>query len=135
MPALKSEDMPRIAIAVDTSGSMDSVALAKAQAEVISIMQETSPAGIDVFYADAAVTRHDMFERGDELVFNPAGGGGTDFRPVFKAIENLDTPPVCIIYITDLCGTFPSDAPDVPTIWATDYDLVAPFGETIKIGS
>lgn len=133
LPAMHSEDMPRIAVGVDTSGSIDAVALAQAQAEIISIMDEVSPAAVDVFYCDARVAKHDVFERGEEIIFKPAGGGGTDFRPVFEAVEEMEEKPACIIYITDLYGSFP-DGSDIPTIWATDGDMVAPFGETIKIG-
>jgi predicted metal-dependent peptidase len=134
LPSRRSEAMGSIAIAVDTSGSMDDVALAKAKAETLSIVEEMNPKEVHVFMADAKVHRHDVFEQGEEVIFTPAGGGGTDFRPTFKAIEDMPEAPVCVIYITDLCGPFPEVAPNVPTIFATDYDLVAPFGETVRIG-
>ncbi len=134
LPSLQSEDMPPIAIAVDTSGSMDDVALQAAKAEVLAVMSETNPTRIDVLYADARVASHDIFERGEDIIFKPAGGGGTDFRPVFDAIGEMDEQPCCVIYITDLCGTFPNEAPDgPPVLWVTDTDLVAPFGDTIKM--
>lgn len=133
LPGLQSEDMPAVAIAVDTSGSMDDKALAQAKAEIESVMDEMKPARVEVFYADAAVARHDTFERNEPLTWQPAGFGGTDFRPVFEAVTELDEQPVCIIYITDLCGSFP-EAPEIPTLWITDTDSQAPFGETIKIG-
>lgn len=133
LPGLKSEDMPAVAIGVDTSGSMDDISLAKAKAEVIAVMDETKPTRVDVLYADARVASHDTFERDEEIVFKPAGGGGTDFRPVFEAIEAMEEKPACVIYITDLCGTFPNVAPEIPTLWVTDTDLIAPFGETIKM--
>lgn len=132
LPSLHSEDMPAIAIAVDTSGSIDDVALAKAKAEIVAVMDECQPSRVDVFYADARVAKHDSFERGEPIEFRPAGGGGTDFRPVFKAVDKMEDAPVCIIYITDLCGSFP-DHSEIPTLWVTDTEGVAPFGETIRM--
>jgi predicted metal-dependent peptidase len=96
-------------------------------------MDETKPTRIDVLYADARVAKVDTFERDEDIEFRPAGGGATDFRPVFEAIAAMDEQPVCIIYITDLCGTFPQEASEIPTLWITDTDLVAPFGETVKM--
>lgn len=133
LPSLQSEDMPAIAIAVDTSGSMDDTALAKAKAEVLAVMNETNPIRVDVFYADARVASHDVFERGEDIVFKPVGGGGTDFRCVFDAISRFEDMPVCLIYITDLCGTFPDTPCDMPVLWVTDTNLTAPFGDTVRM--
>lgn len=132
LPALESHEMGEIAIAVDTSGSIDNVALAQAKAEVQAVIDETQPSAVNVYYADAAVAGVDRFERGEPLDFRPKGGGGTDFRPVFDAIEELEVMPVCLIYITDLCGTFP-ESTEIPTIWVTDTDGDAPLGETVRM--
>lgn len=134
LPSLRSESMPAIAIAVDTSGSMDEVSLAAAKAEVLAVVDETSPVRVTVLYADSQVARQDTFERGDVIDFRPAGGGGTDFRPVFEAIAAMDESPVCLIYITDLYGSFPDSPAEIPTLWVTDTEnKVAPFGDTIKM--
>jgi predicted metal-dependent peptidase len=132
LPGLHSESCPGIAIGVDTSGSMDDIALAKAKAEVIAVMDEVQPDFVEIMYADARVARVDRFERGEEIVFQPAGGGGTDFRPVFEHVDGMEEKPACIIYITDLYGSFPEGS-DIPTLWVTDTDQSAPFGDTLKI--
>lgn len=133
MPALRSEELGEIVIAVDTSGSMDSVALAKAKAELIGIMDECRPSKVTVMYADHAVARVDEFQRDEPVEFTPAGGGGTSFCPVFEAVAEMTPAPACVVYITDLCGKFPTDAPDLPVIWVTDGADKAPFGETLAI--
>jgi predicted metal-dependent peptidase len=132
LPSLESHELGELAIAVDTSGSVDDVALATAKAEVMAVIDECQPAAVNVYYADAKVAQHDRFERGDEIVWRPKGGGGTDFRPVFKACEELEVPPVCLIYITDLAGQFPESS-EIPTIWVTDTAHVAPIGETVRM--
>jgi predicted metal-dependent peptidase len=131
LPVLESHELGHVAIAVDTSGSIDSVALAAAKAEVTAVLEECKPAATVIYYADAAVARADRFDRGEPLVWRPKGGGGTDFRPVFKACEDAEEKPVCLIYISDLAGRMPEET-SVPTIWVTDTKgVVAPIGETI----
>jgi hypothetical protein len=131
LPALNSVDMGEVAIMVDTSGSVDSQSLAYARAIVEDVISECSPAAVSVWYSDAKVCKVDRFERGESLTWEPAGGGGTDFRPALKAIEEEGT-AVCVLCITDLWGTFP-DSCDLPVLWLATTDKVAPFGETIPL--
>jgi len=70
---------------------------------------------------------------GEQIGLTAPGGGGTDFRPVFEHTAKLDPPPKCLVYLTDLDGHFPAEAPDYPVVWVTwDQDAKAPFGETIR---
>ena len=132
LPALNSVDMGEVAIMVDTSGSVDSQSLAYARAIVEDVISECSPAAVTVWYSDAKVCKVDRFERGESLTWEPAGGGGTDFRPALKAIEEEGT-AVCVLCITDLYGSFP-DSCDLPVLWlATTDKTQAPFGETIPL--
>lgn len=132
LPALHSHDLGEISIMVDTSGSVDEVSLQYARAIVESVIDECNPAAVTVYYADAQVCRIDRFERGESLNWQPAGGGGTDFRPALEAIEQ-DATAVCCLCITDLYGTFPDSAPSFPVLWLATSDVIAPFGETIPI--
>ena len=139
LPSLQDNTLGRIALWVDTSGSMDDVALAFARGIVESVIDECKPASVDIYYADDGVRQYDHFEQGDPLVWRPNGGGGTDFRPTFKAIAEQDEQPVCIVGITDLEGTLPDREPDVPSIflvtptrWRTE-PLTAPWGETVPL--
>ena len=133
LPALESHALGELAIAVDTSGSIDNVALAAAKAEVVSVIDECQPLAVNIYYADARVAQVDRFERGDELVWRPKGGGGTDFRPVFKAVEEGETTPVCLIYITDTLGFFPESS-NIPVLWVTDNRHArVPFGELVQM--
>lgn len=135
LPSLRSESMGELAIAVDTSASMDAKALGQVKAELDAIISECNPAAVTVYYADAAVAQQERFEQGEPLVFNPKGGGGTDFRPVFEALTKAETQPVCLIYLTDLEGTFPVQAPSIPTLWVTSNagHADAPFGQTVRM--
>lgn len=132
LPALESEELGEIAIAVDTSGSIDDVALAQARSEIEAVIDECQPTGVTIYYADAAVAHEDHVARGESLVWRPAGGGGTDFRPVFAACETAEIAPTCLIYISDLEGTFPQSS-DVPVLWITNSAATAPIGETVRV--
>jgi len=131
LPALESVSMGEVAIMVDTSGSVDSQSLAYARAIVEDVINEVSPTTVSVWYSDAKICRVDRFERGESLTWEPAGGGGTDFRPALKAIEEEGT-AVCVLCITDLYGSFP-DSCDLPVLWLSTTDKIAPFGETIPL--
>lgn len=131
MPALHSTQLGRIAVAVDVSGSVDDVLLAQFSAEINAIARELQPAGIDVLYCDAAIQRRESFEQGDTVELRSCGGGGTDFRPVFGALE--EDPPAFLVYLTDLYGAFPTEAPDYPVLWGATSDASAPFGELVRM--
>lgn len=132
LPALESISMGEVAIMVDTSGSVDAQSLAYARAIVEDVISEASPVRVSVWYSDAKVCHVSRFEQGEPLVWEPKGGGGTDFRPVLKAIEDEGT-AVAVLCITDLYGTFPPDGCILPVLWLATTDQVAPFGETIPL--
>lgn len=133
LPALQSVSMGEVAIMVDTSGSVDAQSLSYARAIVEDVISESSPIRVSVWYADSKVCHVAIFEQGEPLVWEPKGGGGTDFRPALKAIEDEGT-AVCVLCITDLWGTFPASAPTLPVLWLSTTDKIAPFGETIPLG-
>jgi predicted metal-dependent peptidase len=133
-PKRHSKEMGEVAIAIDTSGSIDQVALGKAAAIVQEVLDEVEPAGVTLYFADEKVCHVQRLERGDTLVWEPKGGWGTDFRPVLEAIDADENQPVCTIFITDLLGIFPQVEPQVPVLWLATLEREAPFGETVYVG-
>ncbi len=136
LPALHSQQCGRIAVAVDTSGSIDAVTLAQFASELRAIVSEVRPVETLVIYCDAQVNHTDIYQADDHLeLSNAYGGGGTAFGPVFDALADEDTAPVCAIYLTDLYGSFPDTAPEYPVLWAVygGNDSPVPFGERIEL--
>lgn len=131
LPALHSISMGEVAIMVDTSGSVDAQSLSYARAIVEDVLAEANPIRMSVWYADAKVCHVARFEQGEPLVWEPKGGGGTDFCPALKAIEDEGT-AVAVLCITDLAGRFP-DGCSLPVLWLATTSAVAPFGETIPL--
>jgi len=132
LPSLISEQLPEIAIAIDTSGSINKKALSVFAAEASNIFSAYDTT-IRVIYCDAKVRKEEIFTRADfPMKLNPIGRGGTDFRPVFEHIKKQNITPACLIYFTDLYGTFPRQEAEYPTMWlTTTKNKKAPFGTTI----
>ncbi len=135
LPGLHREGIGEIAIGVDCSGSISDKLLSKFSAEVNAIAAESRPELVRVLYCDAAIQRVDEFTAGENIELNPVGGGGTDFRPVFTYLEERQIEPRCLIFLTDLAGSFPDETPPYPVIWAATSDRTAPFGQTVAIDS
>ena len=58
---------------------------------------------------------------------------GTDFRPCFRWLEEKGIYPQTMVFLTDLWGTFPDDAPSYPVIWASTATRPVPFGQVIPM--
>jgi predicted metal-dependent peptidase len=138
LPTLRSEGMGTIAVAVDTSGSIkcNEALLKTFLSELQGILDTTSPEALHLLDCDSRVHTATKFTGGDDLrgtVFH--GGGGTRFEPVFEWLEENDITPDCLIYFTDMEGSFPKREPAYPTLWLNygSPRYKAPFGETIHI--
>jgi predicted metal-dependent peptidase len=128
----------QVCVAVDTSGSIDNELLRDFLTEVRGILNAYPHLKCDLYYVDA--TAYGPYELNpDSPIPNPEGGGGTAFEPFFEAVEqNSDRQLVKLcIYLTDGYGSFPSQPPEIPTLWvvtAGGLDLEQfPFGETVRL--
>jgi len=133
LPGATSEGVGEIAIAVDCSGSVSSRQLGLFEAEVRSILAGQRPRLVHVLYFDAAVQRVETYQAGQPVSLSPVGGGGTDFRPCFEWLQDHDVVPQTLVFLTDLCGAFPSEGPTYPVIWASTECRKAPFGEVVPM--
>jgi predicted metal-dependent peptidase len=121
-------------IAIDTSGSIQTAELDSFAAEVTSIITDTSPAKTIVIYCDADIAHIDEFGPEDEITFAPHGGGGTDFRPPFRWLEEQGISPKTFVYLTDGYGPFPDEEADFPVLWCINNKNVAPpHGEHVVL--
>jgi predicted metal-dependent peptidase len=135
LPALRSEAMGPLVVALDTSGSIDAVLLAQFEAELRSIVDEMQPARVVVLCCDTAIRARSEFEPGAPVELRPIGGGGTQFEPVFDAVAEMDEQPACVVFFTDLRPwSWPAE-PEVPVLWAATQPGAAPFGEVLPMGS
>lgn len=133
VPGLGGREAGHIVVGFDTSGSIGGAVIAQFASEIQSIRDEVG-AEVTIVYADSRVRRVEHFGKEDEIELHPAGGGGTDFAPVFEYVEAEGIRPACLIYLTDLAGSFPREEPPYPVLWAVlGGGNVAPFGEVLRI--
>ena len=127
-----------VAVAVDTSGSIDNRQLQAFLSEVQSILLAYPHLVCHLYYADADV--HGPYELAAHTSLPPpVGGGGTDFRPFFTKLTQENSPwaTTLAVYLTDGYGDFPSEPPPFPVLWViTPGGLDSayfPFGETVRL--
>jgi predicted metal-dependent peptidase len=110
LPALR-QPTPRVAVVIDTSGSMSQVHLETALGELRGVFRLAGVAGehVTVLPCDLAVhTTQRVFSASDVTL---AGGGGTDMGVGLAAAAGLRPPPDVIIVMTDGFTPWPDQAP------------------------
>ena len=129
----------RVAVCVDTSGSINEELISALMTEVQGVLRAYPGLSCTLFFADAELYGPYDITSDSELP-SAQGGGGTDFRPLFEYLEanppGGEPPSVCI-YMTDGFGDFPSDEPRFPVLWAIvpgglDEESF-PFGEAVRL--
>jgi predicted metal-dependent peptidase len=133
LPGVVREGTGEIAIAVDCSGSVNARLLRLFEAEVCSIIEGQRPQCVHVLYFDTEVHKVETYQAGEQVHLNPVGGGGTDFGPCFDWLDEHGIQPQTLVFLTDLCGTFPETEPAYPVIWASTERRRAPFGSVIPM--
>jgi predicted metal-dependent peptidase len=133
LPGLKSEGAGEIAIAVDCSGSVNARQLGLFEAEIRSILEGQRPSRVHVLYFDTEVHKAEVYQAGQPISLAPVGGGGTNFTPCFRWLDEHGIVPQTLVFLTDLCGAFPKGAPAYPVLWASTEPRQPPFGQVIPM--
>ncbi|HET6822375.1 MAG TPA: VWA-like domain-containing protein [Anaerolineales bacterium] len=127
-----------VAVAVDTSGSIDDEQIRVFLSEVQSILLSYPQITCQLYYADADL--HGPYTLSPYGNFpTPVGGGGTDFRPFFTKLTHDHSPwaTTVAVYLTDGYGYFPSQPPSFPVLWVVTPggrdSALFPFGETVRL--
>ncbi len=141
LPSIRSEGMGTLAVIIDTSGSVDTDALAAFWSEVREVAAEIEPERIVVLQVDAAVQDEEHYAPGElpeRIVVK--GRWGTDFRPGFERLAEQGVRPAVCLYFTDMdCDRYPEAEPSYDVIWCDWGDGVGlwcqppPWGEHIRI--
>lgn len=117
-PAVRRKRGTRLAVALDTSGSIDESLLGRFLAEIAALCA-FNQRNLILLIGDAKLhnaVEIDWRDAAPELARTKyTGGGGTDFRPIIAAAAEYE--PDTLIYLTDLFGET-GDEPDFPVIWA-----------------
>ena len=116
----------RAVVAVDTSGST-SGDLPKFFSELTALLNSFGSYELTVIQCDAEVGKVERFDDCAPLDPNRewavTGGGGTDFSPVFRYIdEHSELDPSLLIFFTDGYGAYPERPPQYPVMWLLTHD-------------
>lgn len=134
-PSLKSAQINAV-VALDVSGSVTDKELQDCLSEINAIKGQMR-AKVTLLACDADIIEGfpRTFEAWEEVTLPKEikGGGGTDFRPIFKWAEYQDQQPDILVYFTDAQGNFPVYAPNYPTIWLVKGRSPVPFGQRIQL--
>jgi predicted metal-dependent peptidase len=131
LPARYSERMGEIVIIGDTSGSIGQEELNQVAAEVNAIAEQVRPECIRVIWADTEVAGEQVFEVGEEIKFDPKGGGGTDMRVPLEYVTQYN--PEVVILATDGYTPWPDVEPDYPLIVCCSTNTDVPIGQVVRL--
>jgi len=134
-PMLKSTQV-NVLVAVDVSGSISEQELNECIAEINAIKGQlrarVTLIAIDDRFSPGFPKIYEAWEE-IERIESIAGGGGTDFTPVFEWMGCQDVPPDVLIYFSDAQGKFPQNAPHYPVVWLIKGKAPVPWGERIQL--
>lgn len=125
-----------LVIAVDTSGSCAGAVMRQFLRETLQLLQEltagSSRCQVLLLQCDCRIQRELTLESPDQVdtllnSFSPRGFGGTDFRPVFRRVEELRRAGILprvqgLLYLSDGWGDFPDAPPDYPVAFLIPQD-------------
>ncbi len=135
LPGTRTRSVGTLAIAIDTSGSIDPAGARAFLSEVQGIADLVGGSGrLVVVEADDAVRSVREIRPGIPVPLEFHGRGGTDFRPAFEWASRSGTiRPTGLVYLTDGQGTFPERTPAFPVLWVMPRPVRVPFGAVVAL--
>jgi len=131
LPGNVGPESPKIVYAVDTSGSMSESDLTQAISELEDIRKRFRA---KIYFMDCDAQVHgSRWIQPHEALPKLAGGGGTDFIPVFDHLIKERIRPDYCVFFTDGYGSFPDQRPPFDTLWVMTSDVKPPFGEVVRV--
>lgn len=133
LPRLR-RPVPNVLVAADTSGSMG-LSGEDVLREINGVIKAIG-AEVTFIACDAEVHAKARVRSIEEVLPKLQGGGGTDFRPVFAAMEQMRPRPEILVFLTDGMGSYPSAPPaGVKVIWTVvgHYKQTPPWGHVIDV--
>jgi len=134
-PTCRSERMGQLAVAIDTSGSIDRRTLQMFASEIAAL--HTLSEETLLLTCDAQV--HQVIRTQQVPTFLASlslrGGGGTSHVPVFRWLAEHRTRPDLLVALTDLYTKYPERRPPYPVLWVAPeaHGEAPPWGRLVII--
>ena len=136
LPALV-QPVPRVAVVVDTSGSMSEGSLGQALAEIKGLLRSSGigTGRLTVLACDTAVHSTRQVFSTDQVQL--LGGGGTNMGAGISSAEALRPKPEVVVVLTDGFTPWPSQRPGVEVVVALigDGPVPPPWARTVRVDS
>lgn len=142
LPRYKTFSENNAIFVIDTSGSMTDKDVREPLEQISDLFNNYDLDKIAIIYWDAKCKKIEIFESGEELIFKPKGGGGTDFRNLFKWLNKegfgkCDIEEDATIFIwTDGNAFYPKTKDiDNHTVWIINnkWKVNPNLGKTINV--
>ncbi len=116
------DEVLRLVIAIDTSGSTSGEMVSNFVTEIFGIAGSFGNYEITVIQCDRRIQQVDVISPHSppdvSEGFQLFGGGGTDLRPPFDYVmDNVESSNIAMLYMTDGFGPAPESEPEYPTLW------------------
>jgi predicted metal-dependent peptidase len=140
LPTTFSDRIFRVAVGVDTSGSIGNKELAAFLSEAQSIFESVKPELVDLIYWGHNVAAHETYDEAALATLRestkPKGGGGTAPSCMSAYLNDHGIKPDCIVMLTDgeVFGDWGTDWP-APVLWciADNKHITAATGVTVHM--
>jgi len=138
LPSLRGE-MIELVCYFDTSGSIGHEDLIRYFSELTGICSIFGSYIIHFMMGDTQIDFYEVLTEDSTIPKIAVGRGGTDFRPVFKKMEEEQITELPVVFFTDLDGYFPNSWPDGDKVfWIVrkgqhSREQTVPFGTIIEI--
>jgi predicted metal-dependent peptidase len=133
LPSLRTERPPKVAVLVDTSGSVSQSDLDQALSEIGEAAAITR-LPVVVGAVDTRFHGWSEYEEGGKAP-RLSGGGGTDFSDAFDSLLEEEASDIgLVVFITDGATSAWGRCPDQELIWVispSDESIKPPFGEVL----
>lgn len=120
-----------VLVVADTSGSMGKEEARAFFGELEGIIKQCD-AVTRCIQTDDGVQDDQIYKKGDWKKIGWKGGGGTDFHPLFKYVDEKGYQPEIMVFFTDGYASYPSKKPPYNVIWLTTGQKMS-WGINIKL--
>ena len=121
LPSRRQQELLKIVVAIDTSGSTAGAIVQSFMSEVNAIVNLFGGYEMTLLQIDTGIQDVQMYTMDnpfDPEEFQLMGGGGTKFEPAFDHVkEEMNDDIKVLIYMTDGYGSAPDKPPSYPVLW------------------
>lgn len=138
IPALHSEDVSVIAMALDVSGSITKEDANNFMSEIHSIMKRVKPKEIIVYIFNHGLVKVERVKKVSDIEnISFRSSGGTDINPVLEHIKDNHIKPKVLLIFSDMYFPMVEEKINFPTIWVAfdNPDFESEQGKTIHYDS